>query len=290
MSQVPPEPYVSSRRFGNATVTVINEGHLPLSLDSIFPPEQAAYLRANGEVDANDRLVSDQLVILIQTGDAAIVIDPAYDDATSPWNTRFAAKWPGLQRTPGLAAGLARVGVRPEEITHVLITHAHEDHFAGVAAERDGTIDVRFPNARHLIGRQDWDGNPRRDDPESPLATRLGAVEARGLLELVDGDIEVAPGVTMLHAPGETPGHSIVRLDADGERFYAVGDLFHHASEVTHLDWVSPWADPAVMRGSRERLLAEAVPAVATIVFTHERFPAWGRITPAEAGYRWQRT
>ena len=60
------------------------------------------------------------------------------------------------------------VGVRPEEITHVLITHAHYDHFAGVAVERDGRYVARFPQARHLIGRADWEGAyPRRAKPES---------------------------------------------------------------------------------------------------------------------------
>ena len=65
----------------------------------------------------------------------SILIDPAYDDPGTAWDQAFAAKWPGITRTPGLAAGLASIGVRPEEITHVLITHAHDDHFAGVVAD-----------------------------------------------------------------------------------------------------------------------------------------------------------
>ena len=105
----------------------------------------------------------------------------------------------------------------------------------------------------------------------------------------MDGDREVAPGVAMLHAPGETAGHCVVRLDAGGERFYALGDLFHHACEVEHLDWASPWVDLAAMRASRERLLAEAVPTNAIVVFTHEPFPPWGRIVQAGEGYRFER-
>ena len=94
----------------------------------------------------------------------------------------------------------------------------------------------------------------------------------------------------MLHAPGETPGHSIVRLDSGGARFYALGDLFHHPSEITYRDWASPWVDLPTMRASRERFLAEAVPTNATIVFTHEHFPAWGHIIAADGNYRWERT
>jgi hypothetical protein len=43
------------------------------------------------------------------------------------------------------------------------------------------------------------------------------------------------------------------------------------------------------MRASRERFLAEGVPSGATINFTHERFPMWGRIVATDDGYRWER-
>ena len=290
MAEQSPASYVSSRRIGDATVTVINDGGIPIPVASVFPPPEAEWIRAHGGVDDNDRLSSGQMVIHIQTHDASILIDPAYDDPGTAWNDRFAAKWPGLTRTPGMAAGLASIGVRPEEITHVLITHAHDDHFAGVVAEHGGRNDLRFPNARHVISRADWEGNPRRDKPEYDLSSRLGAVAQRGLLDLVDDDQEIVPGVTMIHAPGETPGHSIVRLDSAGVRFYALGDLFHHPAEITHLDWASPWVNLPAMRASRDRFLAEAAPANATIVFTHENFPAWGHIVATDGGYRWERT
>jgi glyoxylase-like metal-dependent hydrolase (beta-lactamase superfamily II) len=289
MTPQSPASYISSRRIGDATVTVINDGMLPIPIASVYPPPEAAFIRAHGEADAQDRLPSDQAVIHVRIGDASVLIDPAYDDPGTAWDRAFAAKWPGVTRTPGMAAGLTSIGVRPEEITHVLITHAHDDHFAGVVVTHDGRSAVRFPNARHLINRMDWEGNPRRDKPEYDLSARLGAVAARGLLDLADGDYQAAPGVTMMHAPGETRGHSIVRIESAGERFYALGDLFHHASEISHLDWASPWVDLPAMRASRDRILADVVPSGAIVNFTHERFPMWGRIVATENGYRWER-
>lgn len=285
----PSASYVDTRPFGAARVTVIDDGTIPIPVDSVFPPLEAEWIRAHGEVDTNDRLMSAQLSVLIQIGDATILIDPAYDDPGAAWEKGFAAKWPGLTRTPGLAAGLASIGIRPEAVTHVLITHAHDDHFAGVVVERNGENAIRFPNARHIIGRADWEGNPRRDQPQHDLASRLGMVAEHGLLDLVDGDTEIVPGVTMLATPGETKGHTVVRLISDGAWFFALGDLFHHASEVEHLDWASPWVALDAMRASRERILAEAVPHAATVIFTHERFPAWGKIIRAGEGYHWER-
>jgi glyoxylase-like metal-dependent hydrolase (beta-lactamase superfamily II) len=92
----------------------------------------------------------------------------------------------------------------------------------------------------------------------------------------------------MLRAPGESPGHAIVRVDGGAERFYYLGDLFHHTCEVEHLDWVPRGRDRAATLASRERLLAEAVPDRATLLFTHHPFPGWGRIARQGGGYCWE--
>ncbi len=276
--------YVASRRVGDATITVISEGTFPWNPELQAP--EAEWRRAMPEADAQGAVPLAINVVHIRLGDASILVDPGFDDP-SPGNQE---EFPGILRSPGLQAGLAHLGIRPEEITHVVITHAHGDHFAGVTVERDGRREARFPQARHLIGRPDWQGNPERTHAGSPLAVHLGALDRLGLLDLVDGDREVVPGATMIHAPGETPGHSVVRVSSAGETFFVLGDLFHHACEAEHPDWVSAGRDQAAMRASRDRLMAEAAATKATVLFTHQRFPGWGRIVPASSGYRFVAT
>lgn len=285
---MPDASYIAQRRIGEATITVISEGLVAVPLDSVFPPEEVAWLRAHGEADG-DLFVSGQAVIHVALGDASVVIDPAFDDPGSAWDRQFATRWPRVERSPGLGAALAAIGVSPESVTHVLITHTHDDHFAGAMQERDGGLAIRFPNARHLLGAGDWHDNPRHGQPEGDFVARLGPLAEQGLLDPVAGDREVVPGIAFLHAPGETPGHAIVRVASGGQVFYALGDLFHHPCEIEHLDWGSPWVEPVAMRASRDRLLAAAVPQDATIVFTHEAFPPWGRIVRDGADYRWSR-
>src|SRR5919199_6275507 len=67
--------YVDSRRFGAATVTVISEGRLPVPIASSYPAPEAEWLRAHGEADPDDRLVSDQAGILLRHGGAPGVVD-----------------------------------------------------------------------------------------------------------------------------------------------------------------------------------------------------------------------
>ena len=279
--------FVATRRIGEAVVTVISDGTLRWAPK--FPISEDDRRRAMPDAGADGKVSLGLNLAHVRLGRASIVIDPGCDVPSSAWARAFAAKWPGSTRSAGLEAGLDRVEVAPESVTHVLITHAHEDHLAGVAAERGAELALRFPNARHVIGRRDWEEHPARNQPDSGLVRRLGLAARLGLLETLDEEREVVPGVTMLPAPGETIGHCIVRVGSGDRRFYYLGDLFHLACEVEHVDWAPPNRDVEALAASRRRLLVEASRHDSTLVFSHDRFPAWGRIAREGDGYRWLR-
>jgi glyoxylase-like metal-dependent hydrolase (beta-lactamase superfamily II) len=278
--------YVSTRMIGDAAISVISEGTLEWA-PRMNTPEDELW-RAVPEIAGRGKFTLGLNLAHVALRQASILIDPGFDDPASSWQERFAAKWPGSRRSPGLRAGLDRLGVPPSAVTHVLITHAHGDHYAGVTVERDGRDVVRFPQARHFIGRQDWLENPAREDPGSELAGRLGVIDRIGLLEVVEAEREVTPGVTIIPAPGETPGHCVVRVRSAGQSFYYMGDLFHHPCEVEHPGWIPANRDPVATETSRRRVFAEAAASGATVVFSHDRFPAWGRILATNGGFRWE--
>jgi glyoxylase-like metal-dependent hydrolase (beta-lactamase superfamily II) len=276
------EPFFDTRRIGEARITVISEGMLPWA-PRLQAPE-AEWRAAVPHADADGVVPLGLNLVLIHLGDAAILVDPGFEDPSdSPAET-----WPGLVRSPGLHAALQAMKVKPEQITHVLITHTHSDHYAGVTVERKGERVPRYPNARYLVGRADWEQNPQRAKPDSTLAIQLGTLAGMNVLELVDNSHEVVPGVTMLAAPGESPGHCVVHVRSGSEVFYYLGDLFHLGCEVAHPDWLSAGRDPEAMLASRLRVMADAAAARATVVFAHEPFPGWGQIVAVDPGYRWE--
>jgi glyoxylase-like metal-dependent hydrolase (beta-lactamase superfamily II) len=297
--------YVQSRRVGAVTVTAINDGMILLPLELTVPED---VWRQEIDADEQGKVPMDIHVLLVQTGGAVgvagatILIDAGLDDPGSRWDESYLEAWPGSARTPGVGAGLRSMGIRPQDVTHILLTHCHFDHVVGLAAEAEPDerlrLVPRYPKARVLLGRADWENVPEEHlEPEAKA--RIRAIEEAGLLDLVDGEREVVPGVMMIPAPGESPGHSMIRVSSNGERLYVVGDLFHHRSEVEHLDWMVPWANQEQMHSSRRRLLAELADVAPTstwtssdalVVFTHENFPPWGRIVGDEgSGYHWQR-
>src|SRR5438445_12350944 len=126
----PPGDYTASRMIGDATVTIISEGSMSWAPKFVAP--EAEWRRAVPEAGADGAITIGLNLAHIRIGNASILIDPGFDDPDSAWPRRFAARWAGVQRSPGLERGLAALGVRAGGVTDGVITHAHGDHCGGV--------------------------------------------------------------------------------------------------------------------------------------------------------------
>jgi glyoxylase-like metal-dependent hydrolase (beta-lactamase superfamily II) len=210
--------------------------------------------------------------MVAKTPGAVVVVDPnSFIPADSP---QVAELIPGATIEEQLAAAV----VDPNEVTHVLITHGHSDHFTAVVDRQDAR-QLRFPNAEHLFPADDMPAEGQTGGYSDEIRRVLGAVNDAGRLRLTRGDIEVTEGVTVLAAPGESAGHQIVRFDCGEDLVYYLGDLVHFPVEVEHLDWVAvPGKDMPVLIESRRRVFSDPGEKRATFVFTHSPFPGWGAI------------
>jgi glyoxylase-like metal-dependent hydrolase (beta-lactamase superfamily II) len=149
------------------------------------------------------------------------------------------------------------VGLTPGDVDHVVYTHLHADH-AGGACLLDGR--PRFPNARHHVHPEDWDFFGIRRTPNDFTGRfAMAALEELGMLELEAGDHDVASGVHVIHAPGHTPGHRMVRLDVGDEDLLLTGDLLHVPPQVTTPAWSSNHdEDPELASRTRARWIEAA--------------------------------
>src|SRR2546430_13380049 len=112
VESVPSETYVDSRTFGDARVSLINDGSgLSVMIRQLTVPEPE-WRRAVPEVNARGEFVVNYQCALIQIGGKNLVVDLGFDDPSpdSQW------KLPRHVRTPGLERGLAALGVRPDQV------------------------------------------------------------------------------------------------------------------------------------------------------------------------------
>ena len=266
--------------FGAAKVTIINIGDANAALrDWISLPESerpADY----AEVFERQTQVPHQCVHIALNG-RSILVDAGRMVPPGPPPFDPEATW--------LMAGLAAAGARAEDITDLVITHAHWDHYNATTVMADGGgFAPRFPNARVFLGRPDWEAaqsSAAWQDPDSLERTTFGVLHEAGLLTPVDGDLDLDHGVRVVAAPGESPGHQMLRIRTSGYTLFIVGDLYHHTIEVEHPEWAVTWAEPIAIQASRAAFVREALAANAILIAAH--IPAPGRLHETGAGVAW---
>lgn len=140
------------------------------------------------------------------------------------------------------------------EIDRVICTHLHSDHVGWNTHLVDGRWVPTYPNARYCFVRDEYDywtkyvndpsiqksytefGQAAIDGHEVYRDSVAPIVEA-GLVDWVECDQEVVPGVTLISTPGHTPGHVSVLLQSADQSAVVTGDLFHSQAQVGRSDW-----------------------------------------------------
>jgi glyoxylase-like metal-dependent hydrolase (beta-lactamase superfamily II) len=218
--------------------------------------------------------------LLVRSGDTLALLDTGM--GLSPTNPQSDSTKDdrGL-----LLAGLTKLGVRPEQIDAVVLSHGHSDHLGGNVTNGAPT----FPRARYLIGAADYPHfTVQGNEAATPFhVEQLGTLRDLDRLDLPDGEHDVIPGVRMLPAPGHTPGHMVVALASNGELGLYVGDLMHVPIQADRPE-LSPLFDwmPRMSAETRQRVLDRARADGSRIFTAHFPFPGVGhqrdRWTPSD--------
>ncbi len=277
--------FVRTLNVGKAVVSIINIGdiYLPLAGYMNVPKEELAARNDLHEL-AGQTLIPIHSIHIRLPQTSVLVDAGVYDVETEP---EYAI--PGYQPPPGLVDRLIELGVSLDGIEHVVITHRHWDHFNGTTFAQDGQFAPRFPNARHYLGQADWGrAETALQDPKSIEYRTLKVLHDRGRLKLVDGDRDLGNGIQIFAAPGETPGHQILRVQSEGETLYCLGDLYHHPVEFAQPEWKVSWAKSETILPSRKALTQRALDEGALLVATH--IPAIGRLRRTASGVAWEST
>lgn len=260
---------------GELTVTALSDGYLdiPAAYFSNLSPEEMERVTPATRFGAN--------TWLIKTGSRRILVDAG----SGTWlRERFPASgaldWQDEARSAERAA-----------ITDIVVTHMHADHIGGLS-QAGASL---FPNAEIHIQAAEWSfwtdaGLPGAvSEDKRPLVRLIQALAepVAGQIRLHEGEADLGGGITLLPAPGHTPGHQAVHLASGGEEALLAADAVVSGA----LQFANPDvryaldSDPALAVQTRktlfDRITADRVPFAAT----HLHETGFGLLERQDSGY-----
>ncbi len=266
-------PDVHRFRIGSLEAVALKDGDLvfPASDAEMSPwadtAEVASVLQAAGTTDGQVHLSIQPL--LVRDGERLVLIDSGAG---------------GQMGTEGkLLASLRAAGVEPDQVTDVLISHAHGDHVGGLVGA-DGAL--AFPNAVIRMSAPEWEV-AKAGAAEAGAGALLAAITPR--VETFEPGAQVTPSIRAVALAGHTPGHSGYEIVSGDNRLLYIGDALHSSViSVQRPELVNGWdSDSAAAVRTRQGLLQRGASGRERIYGVHFPFPGLGVFQRRDDGFVW---
>jgi glyoxylase-like metal-dependent hydrolase (beta-lactamase superfamily II) len=234
--------------------------------------------------DERNRIRLAMRPLLVETGDELVLIDTgAGNKEDAKFHDIYGIENAG--QPTALEDAIRGAGFQPSDVTLLINTHLHFDHAGGDTVRRDdGSIVPSFPGLRHVVQRTEWEFAHLANERirASYLLHNFDPLQEAGLLELVDGDVEIVPGIRVLPTPGHTPGHQSVLIESEGESALYLADLVPTSAHLP-LPWIMGYDVEPLLTLETKRVVLERVERERTLlVFEHDPETPWGYLAPRE--------
>lgn len=281
-------PLVMTRQLGDIRIHALDGGSQMLDGGAMFGVVPKPLWQKRIAADDRNRIPLAMRCLLVETSDALVLID---NGAGNKENEKFidiygidnAASVPGLPTR--IEEALAALGFEADDVDVMLDTHLHFDHAGGNTRHvEDGHIELSFPRARYVVqrGELEWSRTRNERIQASYLPHNIEPVVQAGAMDVVEGDVQIVPGVSVMRTPGHTPHHQSVLITSGGETACFLGDVIPTSAHLP-LPWIMGYdVEPLVTLESKRTLLSRARAEGWLLIFEHDPTIAWGRLDPAE--------
>jgi len=187
-----------------------------------------------------------------------------------------------------------------ESIDTIIITHAHGDHYSGLA-DKEGNL--MFPNASYYSRKIEWDFFYNEKDYKKfkednkdfcnrivPAAIKMHEMIKDKLIYTEPG-VEIVPGITTIDAKGHTPGQLAVLVSSKRDKLIYISDTVFHPLHLKHPEWLpNPryMVNPENYKKTKRRILDMAADENMLVSAMHfYPPPSLGHVKRAGIGWEW---
>jgi methylmalonyl-CoA epimerase len=261
---------------GDLELISLTDGIIRFDGGSMFGTVPKALWERQAPADARNRITMAMRPLIVR-GARTMLIDAGLGGKES---AKFHDIY-GIDRTRSLAVTMAEAGIAPEDIDIVLASHLHFDH-AGGFTYRDGAGRLRptFPRAQYIVRRGEWEdaNHPNARNRASYLADNYAPLAEAGILQLVDEDATIMPGVTVRRTGGHTLHHQIVLIQSKGKSAAYTADLMPTIAHVPDA-WIMAFdLYPIETLAAKQQFTREAMEKETLVFFEHDPAVAAGYI------------
>lgn len=254
--------------WGELRLSVLCAGELWLDGGAMFGVVPKPLWSRQREPDEANRIRLGMNLLLIEDGDTRTLVDTG---AGTAWDEKSKNIYRLQTRTPEEI--LAPAELNPGQIDRVINSHLHFDHAGGnTVPDGSGGYLPAFPNAEYIVQKGELETARQRNERTraSYLDPAYEPLAEQGRLRIIDGDVDVAPGVSVRVARGHTPAMQILLVTGDEGTVAFLADLVPTASHVRYPFIMAYDLEPLETLATKKRVLAEALADRWRIVFEHD--------------------
>jgi len=256
---------------GSMTISWLNGGDFELDGGTMYGAVPKVLWQKKYPADEQNYIKMLNAPLLIQMPEHTIIVDTGLGNKLSDKQKQIFR----VYRDWDLVTDLENMGIAQEDIDIVILTHCDFDHAGGVVMmNTEGKLELTFPRARHIIQQREWADvkNPNIRSIHTYWKDNFTGLETSGLLEIVDGDEQIIPGIKVCLTGGHTRGHQLVELEGTEGCAVHMGDLFPTHTHSNPL-WIMAYDNfPMEVVELKDQLLPRYQAKKCWFTFYHDAF------------------
>lgn len=217
-------------KIGKYRLQTILSGYFALDGGAMFGIIPKPLWEKTNPADQQNRVTLSTRNLLLISDDKKILIDTGMGNKWDEKSKNIYKIDPTLE----LELALEQNGIKPDEISDVLLTHLHFDHAGGSTKMENGKLVPSFPNAKYYVQKKnfEWAMNPSDRDKGSYIKDNFETLVKEGVLNLVDGEIDFDDNISFRIINGHTFSQQMIKISDSSQTLLYCADLMPFVSQI----------------------------------------------------------